>query len=262
MADTQVLQTTEDGVLTLTLSGLETKNAISPPVYRALQAAIMDAETDDAVRAIVLRGEGGFFCSGGNVASLRKSRDLPLSDVTANTDALNTMIKTIRACSMPVIAAVEGGAAGAGVSLALAADMIVAESDAKFTVAYVKVGLSPDGGVTHFLSAALPRQLVSEMCLLGQPVTAERLHRAGLVNVLAEPGTVIKASHTLAMRAAFGPPGAMATIKALIARCTDEGLADHLDEEARHINRGRYGPEAAEGLSAFLDKRQADYKGL
>lgn len=97
------------------------------------------------MRAIVLRGEGGFFCSGGKVASLRKSRDLPLSDVTVNTDALNTMIQTIRTASMPVIAAVDGSATGAGVSLALSADMIVAAQEAKFTVAYVKVGLSPDG---------------------------------------------------------------------------------------------------------------------
>ena len=125
-----------------------------------------------------------------------------------------------------------------------------------------KVGLSPDGGVTHFLAHALPRQLVSEMCLLGQPVTAERLNGAGVVNILSETGGANEAAHALATRAASGPPEAMGIIKRLIANCTDAGLAEHLDEEARHINRARYGPEAAEGLSAFLEKRRADYMGL
>lgn len=254
------LQANLDGaVLTLSLDGPQTRNSISPPVYKAIQASIIEAGQNPEVRAIVLTGRHGFFSSGGNINNLRASAQSTMAEVSTNTDALNSMILAIRACPTPVIAAVEGGAAGAGFSLALACDMIVASEDAKFVVAYVKVGLAPDGGVTHFLSQGLPRQLVSEMCLTGNPVDAERLHMLGVVNEVTASGEALAAATRSAARLAAGASRAQATIKAEIAAAPRSDLAAHLALEALGINTARFGAEAAEGLAAFLGKRHADF---
>ena len=245
----------DDGILVVTLDGTQTRNSIGRDQYDDLRRIFTDIGRNPAVRAVVLTGAGGFFSSGGNVAALKEGRDLPLSDVMRNTDTLGAMILAIRTCPRPVIAAVEGGAAGLGLSLALSCDMLVAGASAKFTAAYVKIGLTPDGGATYFLREALPRQLVSEMCMLGRPMGADRLHAAGAVNLLAEDGAVLDAAFELALACATGATEAIATIKAEIEAAPGNGLAAQLDLEARGINRHRYGEEASEGLAAFLEKR-------
>lgn len=259
MTETMLKHEREGAVLVLTLSGAGTRNSISLPIYLQVQAAMIDAAQDPAVRAIVLTGADGFFSSGGNIHALKASAQKTMAEVTVNTDALNAMIRALRDCPKPVIAAVEGGAAGAGASLALACDMIVAANDAKFTVAYVRIGLTPDGGVTHFLTQSLPRQLVAEMCMLGQPVGADRLHALGVVNALCAPGAVRDAALAMAAQLAAGPVQAIARIKALIEAAPGNDLATHLEREAEGINRARFGAEAREGLAAFLDKRKPDF---
>lgn len=260
-SETKLASERHGAVLLLTLDGAGTRNSISPPIYRQIQAAVIDAAGDDTVRALVLYGANGFFSSGGNIHALKASAQQTMAQVTANTDALNAMIKAVRNCPKPVVAAIEGGAAGAGASLVLACDMIVASRDASLVVAYVKVGLSPDGGVTHFLSRGLPRQLVTEMCMLGMPAGAERLHALGVVNRLAEPGTALPEAMALAGRLSAGPAVSLVRIKALVETATETGLATQLDREAEGINQARFGPEAREGLAAFLEKRRANFDG-
>ena len=143
--------------------------------------------------------------------------------------------------------------------MALSCDFVVAANDAKFTAAYVKIGLSPDGGVTYFLRSAMPRQLVNELCILGRPITAERLAGFGVVNELTEPGQVLAAAAALAERIASGPSQAIQSIKHLVNAAEHNELGTHLWQEADGINRARFGSEAAEGLQAFLDKRKPDF---
>ncbi|WP_010141131.1 oxepin-CoA hydrolase, alternative type [Oceanicola sp. S124] len=249
----------EAGILRITLDGATTRNSIGRDQYDALRATLIDAATRRDLRAVVLTGAGGFFSSGGNVSALKEGRALPLSEVMKNTDALGAMILALRNCPLPVIGAVEGGAAGLGLALALSCDMLVASEAAKFTAAYVKIGLTPDGGTTHFLREALPRQLVSEMCLLGRPLPAARLHQAGAINLLTPEGGALEGAMELARACAKGPRTAMAAIKAEIEAAPLNGLAAQLDLEARGINTARYGDEAGEGLAAFLEKRTPDF---
>lgn len=256
---TEVRSQNQDGILTLTLDGPDSRNSINPDVYRLLRDHVVNAGNDPNIRAIVITGAGGFFSSGGNINALKDSANGPLSAVNSNTDYLNAMIRAIADCPTPVIAAVEGGAAGAGVALALSCDMIVAEAEAKLTVAYVRVGLSPDGGVTHFLRAAMPRQLVNELCILGRPITAERLSQFGIVNEVTEAGQAMDSAMALAGKVAAGPRGAIRSIKHLVNTAADTELCTHLWAEADLINQARFGPEAAEGLSAFLEKRKPDF---
>ncbi|WP_238372645.1 oxepin-CoA hydrolase, alternative type [Heliomarina baculiformis] len=256
------LRVERDGpVLVLSLDAPNSRNSISPPVYKAIQNEIITAGHDSAVRAIVLTGLHGFFSSGGNINNLKESAKSTMAQVSGNTDGLNSMILAIRNCPTPVIAAVEGGAAGAGLSLALACDMIVAAEGAKFVVAYVKVGLAPDGGVTHFLSEGLPRQIVSEMCLTGNPVESERLYALGLVNAVVPAGEVLESAKKMASKLAAGAVGAMGIIKSEIAAAPHNDLATQLVLEAQGINTARFGAEAAEGLAAFIEKREPDFVG-
>ena len=258
---TEIRAAREGNVLILSLDGPESRNSITRPAYDAIRSHLNDASDDSEIGAIILTGLHGFFSSGGNIAYLQKSAEGTMAQAEQGTDALNAMILAVRDCRKPVIAAVEGGAAGAGLSLALACDMLLAAEGAKFIAAYVKIGLTPDGGLTHFLSAGLPRQLVSEMCLTGVPVMAERLHALGMVNSLHPAGKVLAAAKTLAIKLADGPSEAMAVIKAEIKAAASNDLAAQLKLEARGINNARFGREAAEGLAAFLDKRKPDYRG-
>jgi len=257
------VQSRQEGrVLILTLDASSNRNAIGPDVYVAIRDAVVDAGNSTDIGAVVLTGANGFFSSGGNINALKDSAKGPLSAVTSNTDKLNGMIRAIVDCPRPVIAAVEGGAAGAGVALALSCDFVVAAREAKFTAAYVKVGLTPDGGVTYFLRRAMPRQLVNELCILGRHITAERLAGFGIVNEVAETGRVMDTAIALADKIASGPSQAIQSIKHLVNQAEHNELSTHLWQEADRINRARFGTEAAEGLQAFLEKRKPDFSKL
>src|SRR5439155_3239640 len=169
-------------------------------------------------------------------------------------------IEAIRDCPKPVIAAVDGAAAGAGFSLALACDMIVAGESAKFVMAYVKVGLTPDGGGSWFLAQALPRQLASEMLFEGKPVLAPRLQQHGLVNRVVPDGTALDAALDWAGELAELSPNAVERIKALLRDAPGNSLSQHFDVEKQSFVESLQHRDAQEGISAFLEKRKPRYK--
>ncbi|MCG6559524.1 enoyl-CoA hydratase family protein [Ruegeria sp. 1NDH52C] len=231
------------------------RGALSPDLYAAIAEA-MEQAVEPRIRAVILSSEGGFFCAGGDLNVLIERRQLSEAERRGKVDLLHDLIRAIRACPVPVIAAVEGGAAGAGASLALACDLLVAAEGAKFTAAYVKAGLVPDAGLTSALARMLPRQLAMEMCLLARPVTAERMAELGVVNVLASPGEAETQAHALADALAQGPRGAQGVIRRLVAEAYEASEAQQLDAERDAMARAAGGDEAAEGIAAFLDKRK------
>ena len=172
------------------------------------------------------------------------------------------MINAMAECSKPIIAAVEGGAAGAGVSLAAACDLIVMAENAYFSVSYVKIGLSPDGGATALLAQALPRQLMTEMCLTGDKVDAVRLLDSGVVNRIVPAGTVLEVATAWGARLAKGPARSMARVKGLCRAAQENTLSKQLDMERDLMIASQTDPESIEGISAFLEKRPADYAKL
>jgi enoyl-CoA hydratase/carnithine racemase len=155
----RLLSTMQGAVLQLTLSNPEARNALHPDIYRDGIAALKGATADPAVRAVVITGEGEHFCAGGNLNRLLGNRSQPPEVQAASIDTLHEWITAIRDCPKPVIAAVEGAAAGAGFSLALACDMLVAAQNARFVMSYIRVGLTPDGGASHWLATRLPYPL-------------------------------------------------------------------------------------------------------
>ena len=253
---------TEGAVRVLVNSNPQARNAITPALYDALPAALEEAAADAAIGAIVLAGDGDFFCAGGDLRQLATRRELTVPERLEKIGRLHQQIRALRACPKPVIAAVEGGAAGAGMSLALACDLLVAAENAFFTMAYIKVGLSPDGGATAFLSEFLSRQQMMELCLLGERIPAERLHAIGAVNRLVAPGTALGEALTLAERIAAGPANAAARIKQLCSSAGRASLDEQLDLEAQLMAESQGDDEAQEGIKAFFEKRAADFASL
>lgn len=234
------------------------RGALSPDLYDAINQALIRA-TDPKVRAIVLTSEGGFFCSGGDLNTLRDRSTLSLEDRRDKVQDLHDLIAGIRACPVPVIAAVEGGAAGAGLSLALACDLLVAGDDAVFTASYVKAGVVPDAGLTSAMSRMLPRQMAMEMCLLAKPVAADRLAGLGVVNALVPKGGALIEAQRIADALAKGPRKAQGIIKALVSGAYETNEAEQLDAEREAMIRAVAQPEAQIGIAAFLNKRKPDY---
>lgn len=234
------------------------RGALSPDLYQAIRDALVLAE-QDRIRAVILTAEGGFFCAGGDLNVLIDRRGLSAPERRARVDELHDLVRGIRACPVPVIAAVEGGAAGAGASLALACDLIVAAEGVKFTAAYVRAGLVPDAGLTASLARLVPRALAMEMCLLARPVSAERLLALGAINQVVPEGQVDAAAFALADALAAGPRGAQGKIRQMVAQAYEATEATQLDTERDAMAAAVVGPEATEGITAFLEKRAPRY---
>jgi enoyl-CoA hydratase/carnithine racemase len=249
-------------VLVLVNDNPQRRNALSGDFYTAMSAALAQAQADPEVGAIVLTGAGDFFCAGGDLNRLSQARSLAPGERRTRLELLHDMIRGIRSTAKPVIAAVEGGAAGAGLSLALACDLVVAARDAFFAVSYVKVGLTPDGGATAFLAESCPRPLLTELCLTGDRIAAERLHALGAVNRLVEPGSALSEALVLAARLAAGPARATGRIKALCSQAHANTLDAQLELEAVAMVEAQGDDEAAEGIGAFLAKRPPDFVAL
>lgn len=258
-----VLHTEQRGrVLVLTIDDPTTRNALGPDIYKAGAAALRRTAEDSAIGAVVLTGAGTTFSSGGNLNRLAGLRAGAPETVCAGIDGLHGFVQAIRSCPKPVIAAVEGGAAGAGFSVMLACDLVVAARGARFVMAYVKVGLSPDGGATAFLAQTLPRQLAAELALEGGVVDAGRLHQAGIVNAVCEPGAALGTALARAATLAAGPGQAMASIKGLLNAAYADGLGTQLDRERDSFVANLFHADAGEGIAAFREKRPAVFGGV
>ena len=252
--------TTEGQTLILTLSNPEFKNALSPEIYAAGVEALNAAETNSEIRSVIVTGEGSAFCAGGNLQRLLTNRQHPKEVQAQSIDGLHNWIDSIRTYPKPVIAAVEGAAAGAGFSLALACDFCVAAENAVFVMSYSTVALSPDGGGSWALSRALPRQLASELLMLGGRITSGRLHELGLVNQVSNAGSALTEALTLAERLNARAPNVVASIKELINDAPSNTLSQQLTDERDHFVRNLHHANGAEGIAAFLEKRPPRYR--
>ena len=256
----ELRSTVEGRTMVLTISNPEHRNALGPEMYAAGVEALNIAETNPDVRCVVLTGEGETFCAGGNLQRLQANRQKPPEVQAQSIEQLHSWVEAIRTFPKPVIAAVEGPAAGAGFSLALACDLIVAARNAVFVMAYSSVALSPDGGGSWSLAQALPRQLVNELLMSGERIGAQRLHELGVVNRLCDAGqalgTALEWSEKLAARA----PNVMTSIKELVSEAGPHDLSTHLAAERDHFVKNLHHPNGGIGIAAFLNKQVPRYE--
>jgi enoyl-CoA hydratase/carnithine racemase len=248
--------------LVLTLSNPGLGNALGPAIYSRGLEILEHAAAANDIRSIVMCGEGSRFSAGGNLRRLQANRQEPKAVQVQSIERLHGWVSSIRAFPKPVIAAVEGAAAGAGFSLALACDLIVAAEDAIFLMAYSTIGLSPDGGASWSLSQRVPRQLASEWMMLGERISSQRLHSLGVVNQLATPGTALAVALDMAERINARAPNAMQSSKMLLNAAPEHSLAQQLDLECVHFVNNLHHPNAGIGIQAFLNRTKPEFQPL
>jgi len=256
----QLLSTSEGQTLVLTLSNPEFRNALGPEMYAAGVEALNVAESSAEVRSVVITGANGIFSAGGNLQRLQNNRQLPPEHQAQSIEGLHNWIEAIRTFPKPVIAAVEGPAAGAGFSLALACDMIVSARNSVFVMAYSGIALSPDGGGSWSLSRTLPRQLATELLMCGERIGAERLHELGVVNRLTDPAQALNEALKLAAFLNGRAPNALASIKELLSDADGSNLTSHLARERDHFVKNLHHANAGIGIAAFLNKQKPQYE--
>ncbi|MGW3467185.1 enoyl-CoA hydratase-related protein [Saccharopolyspora sp. NPDC000995] len=261
MTDVLLTQDT-DGVRLLTLNRPESFNSFDVALKQALIAALREAAADDSVRAVVITGAGKAFCAGQDlkehVALLNSGHPAPLNTVEEH---YNPIIRAVTSMPKPVIAAVNGTAAGAGASLAYACDLRVAATNAKFLMAFANVGLSTDSGASWTLPRLIGYGRAMEMLLLAEPVAAEDALRIGMVNRVVDAGEAVAAATELATRMAAGPTSAYARIKEAMLAAAAEGLAEALAVEAGAQAEAGATADHREAVAAFVEKRTPRFTG-
>ncbi len=260
MPDPTIRSEIRDGIAVLTLNRPEALNALTDDMKRELLDALKALERDERVRVIVLTGEGRGFCAGEALnAELVKSAEPPL-DRTLR-DFYNPIVERMRAIDKPIVAAVNGTCAGAGVSLALAADLRLASDKASFLLAFVKIGLVPDAGSTFFPPRLVGLGKAVEMAMMGDKVDAAEAERIGLVNRVVPADRLMEEALQVAGRLAEAPTKALGLMKRAFDRSLRVTLGDQLAYEADLQAIAARSEDFHEGVKAFLEKRPAGFRG-
>jgi 2-(1,2-epoxy-1,2-dihydrophenyl)acetyl-CoA isomerase len=255
MNEPAVLYEAADGVAWITLNRPESYNAVNLALVEELAQAALRAETDPGMRAVVLRGAGRGFCGGGDLRDFdAHAADLP-SLVREVTTSLHTAVSRFARMPAPVIAAVHGSAAGAGMSLAMACDLVVAASSARFTMAYTRLGLVPDGSSSYFLPRLVGLKRALELALTNRMLSAAEALEWGIVNEVVEDGELESRAGALARSLAAGPTAAFGLAKRLLHGGWTESLETQMTLETHAIAQVAGTADSREGIRAFLEKR-------
>lgn len=251
----------EDRVGVITLDRPDTMNAITPGVVEELGVEVAELR-DAGVRAVVLTGSGGSFCAGADLNLVREALDgKPHTVLAPLVDALHALIRTLRGLPLPVVAAVDGPAVGAGMGLALAADLRLVGESARLIPGYIGIGASPDGGVSHFLTRALGAAMAGSIILRNTALPAHRMVELGLAEEVVETGATVGRAIELARDLAACPPGAVLRTRSLVDEATTQRLATQLDRERERVVELWSTADFREGVSAFLAKREPEFQG-
>lgn len=254
-----------DGVAWVTLNEPEVRNALSPELRAQFVERVPALEFDPAVRCVVLQGAGDHFMAGGDIRIMRERLQLDpnerASKIISGLHDLHHAIFAIRRMPKPVIASVQGAAAGFGLSLVAATDLALAADDAVFTLAYCHIGASPDGGSSYFLGRTLGMKQQMELAFLGDRFGAEKAKELGIVNWVTPKADLKAETEKLAKRLAHGPTRAYANAKALFNASNHLTMETQLQMEAEKIADSMATEDHAEGVNAFLAKRAPKFVG-
>ncbi len=260
----ELLVQTTQGVRTITLNRPERLNALNTALAEGIQAAVAEASADDAVRVIVLTGAGRGFCAGLDLTDGGGAASLDGQDRHTKLDALGWIGRqalTLTTCDKPIIAAINGAAAGAGLSLALAADIRLMAAGTRITTGYLRRGLVPDGGMAYFLPRLVGASRAADLILTARDIDAEEAERIGLVSRVLPAEGFQEAVASYAAELASGAPIAQTLAKRLLAQSPDLDLRAMLQLELTSIKMCFNTEDVREGMMAFLQKRKPQFQG-
>jgi len=257
-----VLTGLDQGVLEITLNRPERLNAFNEPMHAQLRAALRRAHDEPAIRAVLLTGAGRGFCAGQDLGDRDPRRMDGPPDLGYTLDTFyNPMLRLIRALEKPVIAAVNGVAAGAGANLALACDIVLAARSVRFIQAFSRIGLTPDAGGSWSLSRLLGEARAKGLALTAEPLPAERAEAWGLIWKCHDDEALLPEARALARRLAAGPTRGLGLTKLSIQSAATRSFDDQLDVERDLQRLAGQSADYAEGVAAFLDKREPRFQG-
>ncbi len=252
-----------DSVATITMNRPDALNALSMQLTEDLHAAFQRV-TEDGARAVVFTGNGRAFCAGGDLREMQlmwEKEGRIEAFLEAPLAALHNVIRMMREIPVPIVAAVNGVCAGAGVNFALASDIVIAAEDATFREAFVRIGLSPDCGGTFFLPRAVGDKIAAEMMMTGDSVDANRAVQIGMINRVVPSASLMDEATTLAKRLAAGPTGSIGRIKRMLDASSTNDLKWQLElEHECQIESGK-SDDFKEGVAAFFEKRPPNFTG-
>ncbi|MBX3595790.1 enoyl-CoA hydratase-related protein [Sphingomonas sp.] len=251
----------DGAVAVITLDRPDKGNAIDLAVAQALLDAAIACEADSAIRCVLLTGAGRMFCAGGDIAGFAGAGDGAQVYLAELAGTLHAALLRFAAMPKPMVVAVNGPAAGAGMSLAMAGDIVIAAASAHFTAAYTAIGLTPDGGTTWLLPRLVGLRRAQELVLTNRRVGAEEAKAIGLVTEVVADDALAEAARGRADGLARGATRALGGARVLLQQSFSSELATQLERETRSIASAGGGSEAREGIAAFMAKRPPDYQG-
>jgi len=257
--------THNNAIATLTMNRPEARNALSMEMRSQLCDALHDIETDESVRCVILKGTGEHFMAGGDVKGMGETvkqspREIRKQFMLRIHD-LHTLMFAMRRMPKPIIASCQGAAAGAGVSMALACDLVIASEDAFFTLAYCKIGTSPDGSSSFHLPRTVGIKKAMEIALLGDRFDAQTAKDMGMINFVVKTEVLEAETLKLASRLASGPTHVYGNTKALFYRSLESEFESQLQAEAEYFADCASRADFREGVTAFIEKRQPQFTG-
>jgi enoyl-CoA hydratase/carnithine racemase len=259
MTDPVLVLEKSDAVATITLNRPESKNALDQALIDALGAALRDVAADHAVRAVILTGAGGAFCSGADLKAGMMGGGA--ADLATLIDQLHALVRQLATMPKPVVAAIDGAAVGYGADLALSCDLRVLSTRGYLQEIFVKIGLMPDGGGTFWLQRLVGMGRALEYLMLGTRLEAELAEELGLANRVVAPEELATAARQLASQLAKGPPLAIAHIKKAVRESASGTLDEALAREKAHQLELLASQDVMEGVAAWAQKRAPDFKG-
>ena len=261
MSEKTVILEKNNAIATVTLNRPDNANTINLDLVKDLYSAFKECHHDEAIRAVIFTAKGAMFSGGGDLGSFVKETDNLGPFITDMTTYFHLAVTLMHRMEKPIVVAINGTAAGGGLSLALSGDIIISVDSAKFSAAYTAAGLSPDGSMTYIMPRLIGLKKTKELMITNRRFTANEAFDMGLVDQVVKQEDLEKTAMDMAINLSKGATKAYGAVKTLLADTFSASLESHLEQEARPLNIRAQGHDGKEGVKAFIEKRKPNFKG-